>query len=300
MKRRLFILLLLMNVIWAGSYVATKVLMAHAPFYLVTSLRYLIAADPMIAVAWYRPGLKMSLGDFFRCFLIGIATFTFCPVLMYAGVGMSRAADAAILTSTEPLLVSLGAYLYLREKISRRTLFALILAMGGAMLLSEFWKQSGAVNALGALLILAGVFFESWYSVLGKELLRRHAPFTVAAVSIGAACAVNVVALSALGQWGGTAGLTGSDWLLLALYLSTLCTFVGYTVWFVALQTDLASNVAITIFVQPAVGIVVAWIWVNEQPTAAQIIGTIVILLAVSIAVLRPQNVRTPVVRAES
>lgn len=140
MHKKILLLMLLMNVIWAGSYAATKVLMQNVPFYMVTSARYFIAAIPLIILAVRQYGLKMSFADFGKCAIIGISTFVFCPVLMYAGVDISRAADAAVLTSMEPILVSLGAYIYLREKVAPRIFFALAIAFAGSLILSEFWK----------------------------------------------------------------------------------------------------------------------------------------------------------------
>lgn len=288
MNRRILYYLLLMNVVWAGSYAATKTLMAVAPFYLVTSLRYFVAAVPLLIAAWYFYGLKMPLRDLVRCAVIGVCTFTLTPLLMYSGVDLARSSDAAILTAAEPLLVTFGAYLYLRERISRRTTAALFLAFGGAILLSEFWSTTSAVNPLGTLLILGGVFFETSYSVIGKELLIRHAPLKVTAVTIACGCLVNLIGVSVMGYWPLVERLSVGNWLLLVGYLSLVCTLIGYTVWFVALRQHLAANVAITIFAQPVVGILVGWLFVSETPTAWQLIGTAVILLAVALALVRP------------
>ena len=87
MKKKTLIVLLLINVVWAGTYPATKYLMQDTPFFLVTSLRYLIALAPLLLLAWLRYGLAFTAGDLLRCAVIGIATFTLCPALMYYGVG---------------------------------------------------------------------------------------------------------------------------------------------------------------------------------------------------------------------
>ena len=175
MKKKTLIVLLLINVVWAGTYPATKYLMQDTPFFLVTSLRYLIALAPLLLLAWLRYGLAFTAGDLLRCAVIGIATFTLCPALMYYGVGLSRAADAAILTSAEPLLVSLGAYFYLRERVDRRTVAALLIAFGGALILSEVWRGGqGDINPLGTFFILAGVCFEAVYSVVDGALKGKR------------------------------------------------------------------------------------------------------------------------------
>ena len=286
MNKKIFIILLLTNAAWAGTYAATKSLMGHAPYYLITSIRYIIAAIPLLLIAYHRTGLRMNAMDVFKCGLMGIATFTLSPVLMYAGVGLSRSSDAAIITAMEPLLVSLGAYIYLREKIGRKTAFALLIAFGGAMTLSEFWNTNGMINPLGTFLILFGVFFESLYSVIGKQVLARHPALKVSAVTIALGSAFNMVTITALGLWPQAKGLTLSDWLVLVLYLSLLCTALGYTIWFVALKNTSTANVTITIFTQPALGILISWIWVNETPTATTIIGALIIFIAVASVII--------------
>jgi drug/metabolite transporter (DMT)-like permease len=287
MDRRILFLLIGMNVLWAGTYSATKALMADAPFYLVTSIRYLLAAVPLLIAAGVRGGLAMPARDLARCAAMGVATFTLTPLFMYAGVGISRAADGAVLTSLEPLLISLGAYLYLRERIARRTVAALVVSFAGALLLSEFWRETRAVNPLGPLLILLGVSFEATYSVVGKGLLARHSPLKLTAVSIASGSAVNVAAITALGAWPKAAGLSLADWLLLAGYLAGVCTLFGYTVWFMVLSAHVTASVAITIFTQPALGILIAWAWLGERPNLPQVAGTLVILAAVAFGVPR-------------
>ncbi|MDP8256278.1 MAG: DMT family transporter [Candidatus Alcyoniella australis] len=298
MSKRTLLILLLLNVIWAGSYSATKVLMQHAPYFLVTSLRYLAAALPLLILAGRRHGLRMPPGDILRSALMGVSTFTLCPLLMYKGVSLSRASDAAVITAMEPLLVSLGAWIYLRERIGRRTAAALAVSFGGTIVLSQFWRQGESLSAFGIGLILAGVFFEAGYSVIGKEILRRHPPLKIVAVAVGAACLVNVTAISVLGYWPQAANLTAQDWSLLVVYLALLCTVVGYTFWFVALRQDSAAKVAITIYCQPVLGVLIAWAWVDEVPTTWMLIGAAVILIGVSIAVvpMRPAVERSPIV----
>jgi drug/metabolite transporter (DMT)-like permease len=287
MKRSTLVILLLMNVIWAGTYPATKALMAHAPYYLVTSLRYIIAALPLLLIAQVKYGLKMSAGDFGRAVVIGVASFTLSPIALYQGVTFSRAADAAVLVSIEPLLIAVGAYIFLREHIARRTALALLAAFGGVLLLSEFWRAHSVVRPLGTALILLAIFFETTYSLVGKSLLKRVPPLKITAVAITSASVINVVALSALGYWPAAGRLTHVDWLVLVGFLALLCSAFGYTLWYVALAQDLAANVAITVFVQPVVGIPLAWAWVGETPTAPQLLGALVILAAVA-AALRP------------
>jgi len=301
MKRSTLLILLALNVMWAGSYSATKDLMQVAPFYLVTSMRYLAAALPLIVFSYFRSGLRMSANDFLRCSIMGVATFTLCPALMYKGVDLSRASDAAVLTSLEPLLASVGAYFYVRERISGRTAAAIGIAFLGALVLSEFWSRDGTINPVGTVLIFMAVCFEASYSVIGKEMLQRHSPLKIISVAIAVACLVNSAVLTYMGMWPAAANFQTGDWTLLIVYLALMCTVIGYTFWFVALKEDSVAKVAVTIFSQPVLGILIAWAWHSEIPTTFQVAGAAVILAGVAIAVTgRPDPARVKKDAAES
>jgi drug/metabolite transporter (DMT)-like permease len=289
MNKSHLLLLIAMNIIWGGTYGATKSLMQHAPYFLVTTTRFALAALPLLAYVAKRYGLRMDRGDLLRCAAMGLATFTLSPALMYAGVGRGRAADAAILTAMEPLLISLGAYLYLRERIAPRTRVALAVAFAGAVLLSEFWRAQGAARPLSIVLIAAAVCCEAVYSVVGKDVLRRQPPLKVVAVALACGSTVNLAVSAAAGWLPRLGGLTGGDWLTLAVYLSLLCTVIGYSVWSMSLKNTAAANVAITIFVQPLGGFVLSWLWVNETPSLFQLLGAGLVVAAVAISARRAE-----------
>lgn len=284
MKKTTLLLLFLMNAIWGGTYAAVKSIMPHAPYYLVTSTRYLLAAIPVLLYVGRRYGLRMSRGDYLRCLIIGLSTLVFSPLLMYTGVNLGRSADAAILTATEPLLVALGAYFYLRERIGGRTVAALFIAFAGALLLSEFWRENGLVNPVAIALIATAVIFESTYSVLSKELLARHEPIKILAVVLLSGSLVNATAITGLGWWPDLAGLNGVDWLVLVVYLVLICTVFGFAFWNFALRHNATANVSLTIFVQPLFGLLIGWVWLRESPSFGQLTGTLMILAALTIA----------------
>ncbi len=281
MKRSTLLTMLVMNAVWAGTYPATKALMGHAPFYLVTSFRYLTALLPLLIIAFWRHGPAISPRDLGRAFVIGICSFSLAPALMYQGVTLARASDAAILVSTEPLLTAIGAYFFLREGISRRTAVAMMFAFIGAAVLAEFWHDAGAVRPIGVGLILAALCAESVYSLLGKGMLERVPPLKITAYAVFGGSVVNMAMLSALGMWPAARGLTDGDWVLLFGYLALICVVFGYPLWYHALAQDRVANVAITVFVQPVVGIPLAWLTVGEQPTLPQLAGAAIIVGAV-------------------
>jgi drug/metabolite transporter (DMT)-like permease len=281
MKRSTLLLLFLFNAIWGGTYPATKFLMAEVPYYLATSTRFLLAALPIALIAAARHGWRMDRVNLARCAAIGLATFTVSPLLLYAGVRIGRAADAAIITAAEPLLIAVGAWLYLRERLTRRTIAALGIAFVGAALLSEFWRDARQIQPVSIALMGAAVCCEAVYSVLGKKVLERYAPLQMLAAALLTAAAVNGAAVGALGWWLRLGQFSAASWAVLLGYLVLVCTVIGYLFWNSALRETQTANVAITIFVQPVAGILISWAWLGERPSIGQALGAATIVSAV-------------------
>ncbi|MDB6023545.1 MAG: hypothetical protein JWQ04_3402, partial [Pedosphaera sp.] len=48
------------------------------------------------------------------------------------------------------------------------------------------------------------------------------------------------------------------------LYLATICTAIGYAIWFVVIKETDVNVTAMTIFAQPVAGVAIAGLWLHE------------------------------------
>ncbi len=80
--------------------------------------------------------------------------------------------------------------------------------------------------------------------------------------------------------------------ILRTLYTAGLASLVGYGIWNHLLARYPTSAVVPFTLLVPIVGILAAWIVVNEQPTLSEVIGGAVMLVGLAIAVLvfRPRS----------
>lgn len=175
-----------------GIYVGlSKPLTFIFPVALLAWLRYTIAGIAM--VGWFKRAKNespLSVQNF--CLLalsafIGSFLFTLC---MLTGVKYASALSAGIIMAGIPATVALLSRIFLKEHISRRTVYAIICAISGIVLLaianvithtqpqttSTMPDHSGWMSLWGHLLLIVAVFCEASYVVIGKKLAGQVSP----------------------------------------------------------------------------------------------------------------------------
>ena len=80
---------------------------------------------------------------------------------------------------------------------------------------------------------------------------------------------------------------------LATLYVGVFPAAIAYVTWATALSLANASSVSSLIYLEPAVAIVVAWMWLHELPTPLSLIGGVIAIAGVLIvnAMSRKQRV---------
>lgn len=287
MKRLYLVLLIIMNCLWAGSYSAFKALSPALDAGGVATLRCVLAG----AVLWlcwpWLPGAAPRGRELIRVAAMGVLAFCCSPRLQVAGVQMGRAADASVLIAIEPLIVSVAAAIFLREHIGPRRWAGFVLGMLGVVAMAEVWRPGFRWPALGAnALIVLSLFCESASSILGKPVVQRAGVFKVLAVAIVAGLGANLL-LDGPATWHAAVALSPWNWMLLA-YLGGICTLAGYGLWFVVIRETQINAAALTIFIQPVAGTILAMIWLGESVSRGEILGGLIIGLGLAIGLWNP------------
>jgi drug/metabolite transporter (DMT)-like permease len=224
---------------------------------------------------------------------MGIVGFGAAYVLANWGLARSTATNAALLIVAEPIAMILLAPLTLGERLARREAAGAALALAGAVLVVANGipglTDRLAPHWLGdLLLILSGVAFAA-YSLIGRDVLARHAPLPVTTRSLvwGALAMLPLVAV----EW--TAGQRMAwTWLggLSTLYLGVVITGVGILVWNVALRRVPAPRAAIFLNVQPVVGALLGVTVLHEPFTAFTVAGGLLIVAGVWLTMTGPAH----------
>lgn len=207
-----------------GSYVGlSRLLVAAFPVLLLAGMRFAIAALTMLHWVRREPGeVALSRHDrwllFWESFL---GNFLFSICMLY-GVALTSALAAGVTMAAIPAAVALLSRMVLHERIRPRVAAAIACAALGIALLA-LARGGGSAgqgdgSPLGHGLLLAAVFCEASYVVIGKRLTGHVSPRRISAlINLWGLALVSPFAL-----WQALSfdfhGVPGATWLLLVFY----------------------------------------------------------------------------------
>src|SRR5882724_12772767 len=251
------ILLLVTNVVYATSYVVTRLVLDDVPPATLALLRLVLGAAVLLVLGRRssrpEPGRVRSA----RVFWMGALGFAAAFALSHWGIARSSATNAALLIVVEPLtLVALGPLL-LGERLTRREAGGAALAVAGAVVVVLNGVPGLTLEVLprwrgDILLILSGVAYAS-YSLLGRTVLTDTNATAITARSIVWGMLV-MTPLAALEWAGGARPVVTASAVAGTLYLALVITAGAYLVWNWALARVEAARAAPFLTVQPVVG----------------------------------------------
>lgn len=286
MRPIFFILLVVMNLFWAGTYAVFKVLGQYLDAGAIVTVRYGLALLGLLALWPWLPGRSPGRRDWPRLAVMGVVVFCVGPRLQVMAVHLGRAGDTSLLMALEPLVTAVAAAFFLREYIAPRRWLGFGLGMAGVVLLSDVWRGASPLRGvLPNLLFVTSFFSETAYSILGKPLLQRTGSWRLLTAGLVAGTLANL-GLEALPSstplWTVLPTLPGRAWVML-FYLAIICTIVGYGLWYVVIRETEVNLAAMTIFVQPVAGLTLSVLWVGESMHWGQLWGSLVIAAGLAV-----------------
>lgn len=259
-----------------GSYVGlSKLLVAVFPVFLLAWLRFAIAAVAMGPWLRREPGeAPLSLRDrrllFWESFL-GNFGFSIC---MLFGVAATSATAAGIVMSALPAAVALLSRWFLREPIAPRVRWAILFAIAGIALLAlaRAPNSDQTVTAVatetaapwwGYVLLLAAVFCEASYVVIGKRLSATVSPRRISAlINLWGLALITPFGLWQASRFDFTA-VSGSTWGLLMFY-SIAASVVTVWLWMHGMRHVPAARAGVVTVCLPLAAAAVGVVYLGE------------------------------------
>jgi O-acetylserine/cysteine efflux transporter len=287
MTPRHTLMALLVVVIWGVNFIAIDFGLDGVPPLLFLAMRFVLVAIPAVFF------LKPPKIGWRNILLIG----TFLSLLQFALLYLSLSLGmppglASLLHQSQVVLTVVVSAIVLRERPTRRQLIGIIVGMTGLAIVVVGHGQ--AAPWLPVVILLLGSL--SW--AIGNVLSRRvkaKASLSLVVWS-GMVVPIPAFALSLLIDSPPVVfdAIAHLNWvnILSTVYTAVLSSLVGYGIWNHLLARYPTSAVVPFSLLIPIVGIVSAWIVINEQPTLTEIIGGAVMLvgLAIAVLVLRPRQ----------
>jgi len=273
--------LVVVNLLWAAQYPAYKIAgdtMGAAGLNFWT----LIFASLLLLPFWIRqkrerhnsdPLLK-TIGEYLLLGLLGMLPPS---VMLSWGIAHSSASNAAILSLTIPVLMTLLGVLMLKEKLTMIRIFSLTLGLSGTLLISTSDLARVSFNRtllLGNLVILVAGFGSAFYNTYSKNLLSRYSELDVLLYSyaVGAAACAMISAATEQRPFYRVSGYSPGTWLAIGV-LGVLSWGIAMILWMWVLNRLEVGQVSVSIYLLPFFGLLLSIVSVHERITESQIVG---------------------------
>ena len=175
--------LLAATLLWGSSFIALKwAFMYYDPMVIIFG-RMVVASTGFALFHRYLGGNVRQKGDLLL--LMTMALCEPCLYFVFEAMALQRttASQAGMITAMFPLLVALGAHIFLKEKIRSWAVAGFIVATVGVFILSLSGSPSSEAPdpVTGNILELMAMVSSTGYTLLLKKLSSRYNPFFLTA-----------------------------------------------------------------------------------------------------------------------
>ena len=276
MSRTEWALLLLLSVLWGGSFFFSKIAVAVLPPLTIVFVRFAVAA--LLVFAYVRAHFIAIPTDSRRwASLVGMGLLNnLIPAgLIVWGQTMIPSGLASIVVATTPIFSILATHFTSAdETLSLRKLFGMALGFIGVCVLFRLGATgTRSVSLIGIVACLGAAVSYGFANALGKRFQRLGIP----------------PAVGAMGQMTATAGIAfplmltmEAPWTLAApsaevwasmAGLAILSTALGYVIFFRILATAGAVNISLVTLLIPVSAMLLGSLVLGEQVSAVQLVG---------------------------
>jgi drug/metabolite transporter (DMT)-like permease len=270
-------------VIWSSGFVVAKYAFEYSDVLFFLGVRLLIAAAILASITLaLGQTLRLTRNQLFVSLLLGITLQALYLGGVWEAIAQgSPAGIASVITSTQPILVSILAFILLKESLQRNQILGLLLGFAGVVLvLSPALSERGTMTQVALALLILGLSGSTSATLIQKkyggnlpllagttfQFLFAGVVLTVVSIATGNTFIVWNVQSSLAMAW---AVIVTSIIAVLAL------------LWM--LQRGSAAKVSALLYLVPPMTSIQAWILFDEKLNAQTVIGIAMTALGVAL-----------------
>jgi drug/metabolite transporter (DMT)-like permease len=277
------ICLVMAMALWGSSFIALKLAFAELPPLWVIFARMALGSLVFILAWRWRGRFNYRPGDW--KYLLGLAICEPCLYFIFEAIALQNtsASQAGMITALLPLLVAMGAFLFLRERITRTSLAGFLVAIAGVVWLSLAGEANEHAPAplLGNLFEFLAMVCATAYILLVKYLSERYSAFLLTAMQsfVGAVFFLPVAA------WSAPMPLAISPQGLIAvLYLGLVVTVGAYGLYNFAVSRLPASQASAFVNLIPLFTLLFAVLLLGERLNGQQMLAALLVFAGVALS----------------
>jgi drug/metabolite transporter (DMT)-like permease len=190
------------------------------------------------------------------------------------------------LSSSSPVWIALLSWLWLNERLGPLRFFALLVSLGGALVigLSQSGSSAGTFTLVGNMLALAAAGAVSVYFLLGRQA-QRHG--LTAGQFTALSCVTGALVLSPFPLLAGSSYTGhGAEVYLYILLIALIPQLIGHTIYTWTMRWIAPTVVSLIMLAIPALSSVLGYLVFGEVPGRGTVLGAAVLLLGLVLATL--------------
>jgi drug/metabolite transporter (DMT)-like permease len=254
-------------------------------------VRFTLAAVVLAGLLSLRPAPRPAGRPVAIALGLGAVGFATQATLYFEALSVMDASLLSLILYTYPLMVTAGAVLLGRDRMTRGRAIALGVATAGTVLVLA-GAGGGAVSPLGVALGFGSALTYTVYILVSDRIVQGMPPLLLATlVMIGSAVALSGKALMTGGV---DLGFPPAGWFWVAC-IAIISTVLATLLFFSGLRGTGPSTAAILSTVEPFVTAALAAVMLGESLSPVQLTGGLLLLASVVVVQMRPKRVREPV-----
>lgn len=226
---------------------------------------------------------------FFLQTLSGVVLFR---VFIVYGVGLTKAMDAGVILSLTPVMTVVLSVIFLKDKLGKRELIALLCAFVGVLVINLNGTQdsnTGNMRIVGNAMILLSVLGESSFVIFSKKASAEISPLTRSLMI----CICGIFLFFPLSIYELTKGysfLMDLNFWILTMYTGVVLTVMAYVLWFRGIAHVSGTTAGVFNSLIPVSAIVLVFIFLGEAMSKMQLVGLVFILTGVGLIIFSKEK----------
>jgi drug/metabolite transporter (DMT)-like permease len=316
-KLKVLIVIVTLSILWGSSFLAIKIVVDAIHPVLVFGIRFLTAGIILLAIHYvmsftfsrksktddssYYYNEIQKIGFWKDPLILAVFLIVGGQGLLAWGTQYLSSGVSALINSTIPLWVAIFALIFFGKKPTKMSIAGLVTGFVGLIILVIPSILDAEVNWIGIIsLIISSIFWAigSLYSNL-KPVTKAHGRsiFVSAGMFMSTGGAILLIIFGIVNGVGKDYGLeiysllTDNNILTAFLFLTLICTVIGYAEFYWLLIATTASLANTFAYIVPVIAVILGWIILHEVITEQTIIATCVISIGVALMVLSPSQI---------
>ena len=268
--------------LWSSAFITTKPIINNSDPFAALAFRFaLVAIGFFIFSIYSKEKILISRKNFFESFLSGVLFHGFYlgGVFYSISIGMPTGI-AALIVTLQPILTNALSGPILNEKVSKKQWIGVLLGFSGATIVLGFDIGSKIPTAglFATIIALLAITF----STLWQKKLSNNLPLSVSNMNQAlGGCIFHLVIIILFAK----PYIDFSQTFIIAMsHQIFLVSFGAFTILMYLIKNNSASKTVSIFFLIPATSAFMAWLFLNENLTALDLLGFLITTIGVYIA----------------